>query len=74
MLGMRDLQRDCERVVEYLLIVSEKDRERERGKRPFKALNFGVDLQRLRTSNERDRNGVDHSWELGVMKVAENLV
>ena len=24
-----------------------------------------MDLQRLRKSNERDRNGVDHSWELG---------
>ena len=28
-------------------------------------MSFGVDLQRLRKSNERDRNGVDHSWELG---------
>ena len=41
MLRMRDLQRDCERVVEYLLIVSEKDRERERErKKAFQGLEF----------------------------------
>ena len=35
------MQRDCERVVEYLLIVSEKDRERERErKKAFQGLEF----------------------------------
>ena len=38
MLRMRDLQRDCERV-EYQLVVSERDRERQR-KKAFLGLEF----------------------------------